>query len=220
VRISQPSESCGTLGNVRSWDIPEYLSLVRPRNTCHVTKRYVEGGIGYPVGPRMSGTDSALSAPLRRCIHPSIFYAFYSSRGDWRHQRVTVEVLALDVCQPAIPPKRLCPRRSLHQNPKKHTSKPHFANISLTNGSMRSNVRTVASKVRSSRTEALGTVKSEVENVLEGGSVGSRTVSWFATDPHPSSVALDNLHYDVMIILNKSLSHPSLTPRSSTSPIR
>ena len=91
------------LGNVRSWNIPEYFSLARPRNTCHLTKRYVEGGIGYPVGPRMSGTDSALNAPLRRCIHPSVFYVFYSFGEDWRHQLVAVEVLTSDVCQPAIP---------------------------------------------------------------------------------------------------------------------
>jgi len=70
-----------------------------------------------------------------------------------------------------------------------------------------------------SGTEVIAAVKLEVENVLEGeGADGGRiacTVSCSpAAYPHLSSTALDDLSYDMTIILNQCLSHPSLHPKN------
>ena len=109
---------------------------------------------------------------------------------------------------------------------------------SLANGSARVNIGKAAGEESGSGTEVIAAVKLEVENVLEGEGVdGGRiacTVSWFvlifslflfelpkhhegsspAAYPHLSSTALDDLSYDMTIILNQCLSHPSLHPKN------
>ena len=109
---------------------------------------------------------------------------------------------------------------------------------SLANGSARVNIGKTAGEESGSGTEVIAAVKLEVENVLEGEGVdGGRivcTVSWFvsystlfflffaegckgsspAAYPHLSSMALDDLSYDMTIILNQCLSHPSLHPKN------
>jgi exosome complex component RRP42 len=113
---------------------------------------------------------------------------------------------------------------------------------SLANGSARVNVGKTAGEESGSGTEVIAAVKLEVENVLEvegvdGGRIAC-TVSWFVSDspsfsfllsfgltndckasspaayPHLTSVALDDLSYDMTIILNQCLSHPSLHPKN------
>ena len=111
---------------------------------------------------------------------------------------------------------------------------------SLANGSARVNIGKAAGEESGSGTEVIAAVKLEVEGVLDGDGVdGGRivcTVSWFVSDsafsfflspfakgckasspaayPHISSTALDDLSYDMTIILNQCLSHPSLHPKN------
>jgi hypothetical protein len=95
---------------------------------------------------------------------------------------VTVEVLASDMCRPAIPPNDYV-HVDLRQNPKYPISKPHFANVSLANGSTRAKVCIAANEERSSRTEVLTVVKSEAKNVLEGEGRRLAHCSWSVPDP-------------------------------------
>lgn len=109
---------------------------------------------------------------------------------------------------------------------------------SLANGSARVNIGKATGEESGSGTEVIAAVKLEVENVLEGeGMDGGRiacTVSWFvlvfslfplglpkhrkdsspAAYPHLTSTALDDLSYDMTIVLNQCLSHPSLHPKN------
>lgn len=112
---------------------------------------------------------------------------------------------------------------------------------SLANGSARVNIGKSAGEESGSGTEVIAAVKLEVENVLDGEGVdGGRiacTVSWFvsgfafpslyfspfakdckasspAAYPHLSPAALDDLSYDLTIILNQCISHPSLHPKN------
>lgn len=112
---------------------------------------------------------------------------------------------------------------------------------SLANGSARVNIGKTAGEESGTGTEVIAAVKLEVENVLDGDGVdGGRvvcTVSWFVSDsafsslfclsfakdckasspaayPHLSPAALDDLSYDMTIILNQCLSHPSLHPKN------
>ena len=112
---------------------------------------------------------------------------------------------------------------------------------SLANGSARVSIGKTVGEESGTRTEVIAAVKLEVENVLEGEGVdGGRiacTVSWFVSNstpffsfaseftkdckasspaayPHLSSAALDDLSYDLTIILNQCLSHPSLHPKN------
>ncbi|KZT66902.1 ribosomal protein S5 domain 2-like protein [Daedalea quercina L-15889] len=88
----------------------------------------------------------------------------------------------------------------------------------LANGSARLNIGK-ATQEGGGGTEVLAATKLEVEDVETGDGVdGGRLVCSVTCSPsaypHMSSIALDELQYDLTTILNQTLSHPSLHPKN------